>query len=368
LTGGIAHDFNNLLTVILGNAELLAEQLTENQRLRALAELTQRAAERGAELTNHLLAFARRQTLEPRVVDVNRLTAGLDAMLRRTLGEAVEIEFVRGAGLWNAIVDPGQLESALLNLAINARDAMPNGGRITIETANTYIDDTYAAAHEEVAPGQYVLIAISDTGIGMDAATVARAFEPFFSTKEIGKGTGLGLSMVYGFVKQSGGHVKIYSELGHGTTVKIYLPRANETRAAEHASVRAQGEEPSGAETILLVEDDEAVRAHVERQLAELGYKIMTAANGPSALVTLRSDKHIDLLFTDMVMPGGMTGRQLADAALELRPGLKILFTSGYAENAAVHQGRVDRGVQLLRKPYRRRDLAAKLRQILEND
>jgi PAS domain S-box-containing protein len=366
LTGGIAHDFNNLLTVILGNAELLADQLTDNQRLRSLAQLTQTAAERGAELTNHLLAFARRQTLEPRSVDVNRLTAGLDAMLRRTLGESIEIEFVRGAGLWNAVVDPTQLESALLNLAINARDAMPGGGRLTIETANAYIDDTYAATHEEVATGQYVLIAVSDTGTGMDAATAARAFEPFFSTKEIGKGTGLGLSMVYGFVKQSGGHVKIYSESGHGTTVKIYLQRSNDARTSENANGGDQGKELRGAESILLVEDDDIVRRHVESQLRELGYEVRSANNGPAAMAVLRTEARIDLLFTDMVMPGGMNGRDLAQAALVLRPGLKVLFTSGYAENAALHQGRLDRTVQLIRKPYRRRDLAAKLRQILE--
>lgn len=368
LTGGIAHDFNNLLTVILGNAELLAEQLNEDQRLRALAEMTQKAAERGAELTNHLLAFARRQTLEPRVVDVNRLTAGLDVMLRRTLGEAIEIELVRGAGLWPALVDPGQLESALLNLAINARDAMPRGGRLTIETANAFIDDTYAAQQDEVAPGQYVLIAVSDTGTGMDAATIARAFEPFFSTKEVGKGTGLGLSMVYGFVKQSGGHVKIYSELGDGTTVKIYVPRSDAGRSAETANGSEKSKEPRGLETILLVEDDEIVRQHVERQLLDLGYTVITAANGPKAIAELRTGKHIDLLFTDMVMPGGMNGRELAEAALEQRPGLKVLFTSGYAENAVLHQGRLERGVQLIRKPYRRRDLATKLRQILESD
>ena len=367
LTGGIAHDFNNLLTVILGNAELLTEQLTENQRLRALAELTQKAAERGAELTNHLLAFARRQTLAPRVVDVNRLTAGLDAMLRRTLGEAIEIELVRGAGLWPAMVDAAQLESALLNLAINARDAMPDGGRLTVETANVFIDDTYAAQHDELTPGQYVLIAVSDTGTGMDAATIAHVFEPFFSTKEVGKGTGLGLSMVYGFVKQSGGHVKIYSELGHGTTVKIYVPRGNEGRSADGAKSIETGKEPRGSESIMLVEDDEIVRQHVERQLLELGYKVHTAANGPAAIVTLRGNTHIDLLFTDVVMPGGMSGRELADVAIEIRPELKVLFTSGYAENAVLHQGRLDRGVQLIRKPYRRRDLALKLRQILEN-
>jgi signal transduction histidine kinase len=363
LTGGVAHDFNNLLTVILGNAEVLVEELDNNQRLRALAELTQTAAERGAELAGRLLAFARKQTLEPKVLDINKLVSGLDGLLRRSLGEATEIQFVRGAGLWPAVADPAQLESALLNLAINARDAMAGGGKLTIESGNVRVDETYAAAHYEVAPGHYVLISVTDTGCGMSPETMTRAFEPFYSTKEVGKGTGLGLSMVYGFVKQSGGHIKLYSEVGHGTTVKIYLPRS--TGAADEIAADEKTHDPQGSETILLVEDDEMVRRHVESMLRQLGYAVIVANNGPEAMRVVESDASFDLLFTDVVMPGGMTGRQLAELAAARRPGLKILFTSGYTEDAILHQGRLDRGVHLIRKPYRRRDLAGKLRQVL---
>jgi PAS domain S-box-containing protein len=363
LTGGVAHDFNNLLTVILGNAEALVEELNDNHRLRMLAEITQTAAERGAELTNRLLAFARKQALEPKVLDVNKLISGMDAMVRRTLGENMEIELIRGAGLWSAVADPSQLESAVLNLAINARDAMRSGGKLTVETANAHIDETYSARHNEVTPGQYVLISMTDTGTGMTPEVAARAFDPFFSTKEVGKGTGLGLSMVYGFVKQSGGHIKIYSETGQGTTIRIYLPRAFE--AARENEVEAPGGEPGGRERILLVEDDPLVRQHAEAMLRSLGYTVLAAKSGPEALPILAGAEALDLLFTDVVMPGGMSGRELADRAHSLRPGLKVLFTSGYTENAIVHQGRLDPGVQLLRKPYRRRDLALKLRSVL---
>lgn len=366
LTGGVAHDFNNLLTVILGNAEHLVEQLSDNQRLRVLAELTQTAAERGAELTSRLLAFARRQSLDPKTVDLNRLLANLGELLSRALGEQIEIEFVRSAGLWLATVDPVQLDSAILNLAINARDAMPNGGRLTIETANAHLDDRYAAEHEEVLPGQYAMIAVSDTGTGMTTEVLTRAFEPFFSTKEIGRGSGLGLSMVFGFVKQSGGHIKIYSEVSAGTTVKIYLPRANIRAVVHDDNENDPARDAKGSETILIVEDNDMVRQHAERLLRELGYDVLSARNGPTALSIIQSDRRIDLLFTDVVMPGGLNGKDLADTALLLRPTLKVLFTSGYTENAVVHHGRIDQGVRLLRKPYLRRDLASKVRDALD--
>ena len=365
LTGGIAHDFNNLLTVILGNSELLLEHLEARPQARQLAEMTGEAAARGAALTNRLLAFARRQPLAPRPLDVNRLISGMDGLLRRTLTEEIEVELVRGGGLWVAEVDSAQLESALLNLAINARDAMPDGGRLTIETANASLDDSYAAAHLDVSPGQYVMISVSDSGSGMPAEVAARAFDPFFTTKAIGKGSGLGLSMVYGFVRQSGGHIKIYSETGEGTTVRLYLPRAN----ADSCPTEPVPEAPAivgGREHILVVEDDALVREHLIGQLKGLGYRVTGAASGHEALERLARHADIDLLFTDVVMPGGMNGRQLADAARLDRPDLKVLFTSGYTENAIVHHGRLDRGVHLLSKPYRRQELASKLRRVLD--
>ncbi|MBK7144864.1 MAG: PAS domain S-box protein [Xanthomonadales bacterium] len=365
LTGGVAHDFNNLLTVILGNAELLSEQLGSEHRLRMLAEMTATAAERGAELTRRLLAFARRQPLQPKPLDLNRLLAGMDALLRRTLPAHIGIELVRAGGLWTAEVDPGQLENAVLNLAINARDAMDGNGCLTIETANVVLDEAYAAAQVEVHAGQYVMVSVSDTGTGMRPEVAARAFDPFFTTKEVGRGSGLGLAMVYGFAKQSGGHAKIYSEPGNGTSVKLYFPRAHaNVEALENGSVDARA--PRGNELLLVVEDDVLVGAHLLAQLAELGYRTLSASNGVEALALLRAHPEIDLLFTDIVMPGGMNGRQLADAAWSLYPQLKVLFTSGYTENAIVHQGRLDPGLHLLGKPYRRLELARKLRQVLD--
>ncbi|PWG65888.1 hypothetical protein DEM34_00480 [Spiribacter halobius] len=364
LTGGVAHDFNNLLTVILGNAEVLGESLRHDPPLRQLAEMTGSAAERGAELTSRLLAFSRQQALEPKVVDLNRLLASLDGLLRRTLPESIDIELVRGGGLWLAEVDPGQLEVALLNLAVNARDAMPGGGHLTIETANSRLDAEYARHHQELRPGQYVQVSFSDTGAGMSPEVVEQAFEPFFTTKEVGRGSGLGLSMVYGFVKQSGGHAKIYSEPDQGTTVKLYFPRVNAKAAAEappEVEIVA-----GGHEHILVVEDDDLVREYLSGQLVSLGYRVTSSASGPEALEQLRARDDVDLLLTDVVMPGGMNGRELADQALVLRPGLKVLFTSGYTENAIVHQGRLDPGVQLLGKPYRRQDLAERVRQVLD--
>lgn len=364
LTGGVAHDFNNLLTVILGNAELLEEELADSPHLRDLATMAASAASRGAELTNRLLAFARRQALEPQVINVNRLLAGMEHLLRRTLQESIEIELVQAGGLWSPEVDPAQLESAILNLAINARDAMPAGGRLTIETANAMLDDTYADNHQEVKAGQYVLISLSDTGTGMPEDVIRQAFEPFFTTKNESQGSGLGLSMVYGFVKQSGGHIKLYSELEEGTTVKLYFPRSMTGKSATFEagpSIAVIG----GQEHILVVEDDDLVRQHVIALLKGLGYRVSSAESGQMALKILNRRADIDLLFTDVVMPGGLNGRQLADQATALRPGIKILFTSGYTENAIVHHGRLDPGVQLLSKPYRRQDLANKIRRTL---
>lgn len=364
LTGGIAHDFNNLLTVILGNAELLKESLDDHPSLRLFAEMSASAAERGAELTNRLLAFARRQALEPKVIDTNKLVSGIEGLLRRALNEDIDIELVRGGGVWPAEIDPSQLESAILNMAINARDAMPDGGKLTIETANARLDDAYADTHPDVKPGQYVMISVSDTGTGMSADVIAKAFEPFYTTKPAGKGSGLGLSMVYGFVKQSGGHIKIYSEIGEGTTIRLYFPRANPT-GIEDTFEPARTVMP-GHEHILVVEDDNLVRTHVITQLKGLGYRVTEAISGQAALDIIKRHSDIDLLFTDVVMPGGINGRQLADQARVLRPELKVLYTSGYTENAIVHHGRLDQGVHLLAKPYRRSELASKLRKALE--
>lgn len=364
LTGGVAHDFNNLLTVILGNADLMAEQLADQPALLPLAEITRAAAQRGAELTHRLLAFARRQPLQPQVVDVHQLLAGMDGLLRRALNEDIEIELVRGAGLWPALVDAAQLESALLNLALNARDAMPGGGKLTLETANAWIDQDYADHHGEVQPGQYVMISVSDSGSGIAPEHLARVFEPFFTTKGPGKGSGLGLSMVYGFVKQSHGHIKLYSEQEQGTTARVYLPRAGGSPDAPVAPAAPQQAPRRGA-WVLVVEDDDLVRRFARDQLLSLGYDVVTAENGVQALEILRQRSDIELLFTDVVMPGGLSGRQLAEQALALHPGLKVLYTSGYTENAIVHQGRLDRGVHLLNKPYRRDELARKVRAAL---
>ncbi|MDT8397651.1 MAG: PAS domain S-box protein [Pseudomonadales bacterium] len=364
LTGGIAHDFNNLLTVILGNAEILEESLSSNQKLRPLAEMARMAAERGAELTGRLLAFARRQALAPKVTDVSRLIADMDALLRRTLGDNIEIEFVRGGGLWPAFVDAGQLESAILNLCINARDAMSGGGKLTIETANVYLDQDYTRHHTELSPGQYVMVAVSDTGTGMTPETMQYAFEPFYTTKAVGKGSGLGLSMVFGFIKQSSGHIKIYSELGQGTTLKLYLPRSSSSKIAQLERVSGL-EKVAGTEKILLVEDDDLVREYAQEQLKALGYQVISANNGVDALALLKEIPDFDLLFTDIVMPGGMNGPQLAAAAAQIRSGLPVLYTSGYTENAVVHHGRLDQGVELLQKPYRPQDLGRKIREVL---
>jgi PAS domain S-box-containing protein len=366
LTGGIAHDFNNLLTVIIGNADALSEDLADQQQVLPLVEMIRAAGERGAALTSHLLAFARRQALEPKTVRPDELIDGMRNLLRRTLGENIELDVLHAADLAQVSVDPAQFESALLNLCINARDAMPKGGKLMIETSNVVLDQHYADQRADVVPGAYVRIAVSDTGTGMSAADVARAFDPFFTTKPRGKGSGLGLSMVYGFTKQSGGHVAIYSELGHGTVVTLYLRqaqgKAEVIRELEQEATASQGER------ILMVEDDDLVRTHALRLLESLGYSVTAARNGPEALEMLRNDVPCDLLFTDVIMPGGMTGPQLAAAARALRPRLPVLYTSGYTENAIVHHGRVDPGVNLLHKPYRRPELAAKIRAALSDE
>ena len=365
LTGGVAHDFNNILTVITGTIGILAEAVADKPELAAIAKLIDEAADRGANLTKHLLAFARKQPLQPREIDVNALVLETAKLLHPTLGEHIQITPLLAEDAWTAMADPNQLSTAILNLALNARDAMPNGGKLALETSNIYLDEAYAAMHNEVTVGNHVMVAVSDTGKGIAAAHLERVFDPFFTTKEVGKGTGLGLSMVFGFVKQSGGHIKIYSEEGHGTTVKIYLPRATglEQTAVEAALATAQVE--GGSETVLIVEDDAMVRNYVIAQIKSLGYSTLEAANAAEALILIDRNPAIDLLFTDVIMPGAMNGRLLADEALRRRPALKTLYTSGYTENAIVHHGRLDSGVLLLAKPYRKSELARMIRMAL---
>jgi len=365
LTGGVAHDFNNLLQVISGNLQLLQREVAGNERGQRRLQTAVSAVDRGAKLASQLLAFARRQPLEPVVINLGRLVRGMDDLLRRSIGEDIEVETVISGGLWNTFADPYQLENVILNLAINARDAMASTGKLTIEVGNASLDDHYAQLHSEVVPGQYVLLAISDTGSGMPPEVLERAFEPFFTTKPEGRGTGLGLSMVYGFVKQTGGHVKIYSEVGHGTTLKIYLPRAFQAEA-EPVDIPT-GPIEGGTETLLVVEDDVEVRTTAVEMLSELGYRVLKAADGQSALAIIQSGVPVDLLFTDVVMPGPVRSPELARQAKAVLPELEVLFTSGYTENAIVHGGRLDPGVNLLGKPYRREDLARKLRQLLRN-
>jgi signal transduction histidine kinase/PAS domain-containing protein len=364
LTGGVAHDFNNLLQVISGNLQLLGRDIAGNVKAERRVTNANVAVNRGAKLAAQLLAFGRRQALEPKVINIGRLVIGMDELLRRSLGEAVEIETVVSGGLWNTLIDPTQLENALLNLAINARDAMRDTGKLTIEVGNAFLDDAYARKHDDVTPGQYVVLAVTDTGSGMSPEVMARVFEPFFSTKPEGHGTGLGLSMVYGFVKQSKGHVKIYSEAGQGTTIKLYLPRADQSEdvIAAPDDIEIVG----GQETVLVAEDDDEVRTVAVDLLTELGYRVLTANDAASALVIVESGVAIDLLFTDVVMPGPLKSPELARRARERLPGLAVLFTSGYTENAIVHGGRLDAGVELLPKPYTREALAHKIRRVLE--
>ena len=365
LTGGVAHDFNNLLTVILGNSEYLAERLAANRELHEIADSIATAAERGSELTKSLLAFARKQPLMPKDIDIGQKILGMEQLLRRTLGEHIECAFQLDSELWPASVDPGQLASALLNLVLNARDAMPEGGRLTVEVRNISLGESDVDVNGEARPGDYIMVAVSDTGSGMIAEVASRAFEPFFTTKEVGKGTGLGLSMVYGFAKQSGGSMQIRTTPGQGTAVRLFFPRVdtphgNDTPPADRIAV------PAGSETILVVEDDDLVRAYVEKELMELGYRVIAARNAPAALAILRSPEQIHLLFTDVVMPGGMFGPELARQASQLRPDLKILFTSGYSEQPVTSLEGPE--ARILNKPYRRNELALMLRSVLKGE
>lgn len=366
LTGGVAHDFNNLLTIIMGNTELLQDSLAEDNPLRRFVDMSAMAAFRGAELTNRLLAFSRKQTLQPQVIDVNAVISGVEDMLRRTLGEDIDVDIVLSDSLWPTEIDLAQLESALLNLANNSRDAMPDGGSLTIETASVALDDAEVLTEPGLTAGQYVVIAVSDTGHGIPKDQLDRVIEPFFTTKATGQGTGLGLSMVYGFVKQTGGHVRIYSELDEGTTVKLYFPRYSGDHTAHDIGANNKPLQ-RGKETILVVEDDILILQQLTAQLTGLGYAVVTATAGAPALEILRGRSDIDLLLTDVVLPGGMNGRQIADAAQVIRPGLKVLYTSGYSENAIIHHGRLDRGVNFLGKPYRRSELAATVRDVLDS-
>jgi signal transduction histidine kinase/CheY-like chemotaxis protein len=367
LTGGVAHDFNNLLTVIIGGLDSIARSKPgDTARIRRALDTARHAAERAAGLTSRLLAFSRKQPLQPTPTELNTLVRNMTDLLHRTLGEQIELESVLSPRLWTIEVDQNQLESAVLNLAVNARDAMPAGGKLTIEIQNTYIDESYAQVDAEVRPGQYVVICVSDTGSGMSKETLSRVFEPFFTTKELGRGTGLGLSMVYGFVKQSGGHVTIYSEEGQGTTVKLYFPRhyAEDEPIGEPDQALAYpmaGDD----EVVLVVEDNPDVRSYSVTSLAELGYRVLQASDAEAALAFVSSDQRIDLLFTDVVLPG-RTGRMLADEAATIRPGLKVLFTTGYSRNAIVHHGRLDPGVRLLQKPFTFDQLATRVREVLD--
>jgi signal transduction histidine kinase len=369
LTGGVAHDFNNLLTIISGNLEIAERSLnawgdSTRERLKRVIGNAANGAQRAAMLTQRLLAFARRQPLDPRLTNVNQLLAGMSDFFGRTLGENIDLEFVGGAGLWQVEVDPSQMEATILNLVVNAKDAMAGTGRLTIETSNAFIDESYSQQNAAIPVGQYVQIAVSDAGSGMSPEVQQRAFDPFFTTKEPGQGTGLGLSQVYGFVKQSGGHVKIYSELGEGTTIKIYLPRARVVSStAKESDVSVVGS--LGSETILVVEDEADVRSYLVETLQDLNYRVREAADGAAALALFDSDPPVDLLLTDIVMPG-INGRQLADELQSRRPSLKVLFMTGYSRNAIVHQGRLDPGVSLLQKPLTQAMLAAKIREMLD--
>jgi PAS domain S-box-containing protein len=365
LTGGVAHDFNNLLTVIIGGLETAQRsKLSDTVRFNRAIDMSLHAAQRAAGLTARLLAFSRKQPLQPKPTDLNLLVRNMTDLLHRTIGEQIELEGVLSPRLWTVEVDQNQLESAIINLAVNARDAMPKGGKLILETANTLLDESYKATDSEVIPGQYVVIAVTDTGEGIPKSSLQRVFEPFFTTKELGQGTGLGLSMVYGFVKQSGGHVTIYSEEGQGTTVKLYFPRyhgAGEEPVVEEAAL------PTGSEgeVVLVVEDNVDVRAFSVMSLTELGYRVIEAGEAEAALTVLRSGERVDLLFTDVVLPG-RSGRELADEAQRVRPGLKVLYTTGYSRNAIIHHGRLDADVQLLSKPFTFEQLATRVRDVID--
>jgi nitrogen-specific signal transduction histidine kinase len=373
LTGGVAHDFNNLLTIVLGGLDTIGRQIPHLpapaavSRIERAHDMALQGVTRAATLTRRLLAFSRQQSLAPQSVDANKLVIGTCELLRRTLGETVSLETRLADGLWRAYADPNELENALLNLAVNARDAMPDGGRLSIETANADLDEAQAASlPERIDPGQYVVISVSDTGVGMDIETKRRAFDPFFTTKEVGKGTGLGLSQVYGFARQSGGHVKIDSEPGEGTRIEIYLPRRLGVEAETVADNPLDARGALGVERILVVEDDATLRTYTTSILRELGYCVYEAADGVSALAEFPDFDAIDLLLTDIVMPGGMNGRQLAVEATRRRPGLKVLYMTGYPRDAIVHDGRLDANVHLIGKPFSYQELASRIRARLD--
>ena len=367
LTGGVAHDFNNILTVIIGMTELLTDSVGKDPKLAPIVQAIDEAASRGAQLTQRMLAFARKQPLQARNIDLNEIVTRSANMLQRTIGEDIAVKLALADKLWPALADPSQIEDVILNLAVNARDAMPNGGQLVIETANTHLDEHYAAQNVEVAVGDYVSVVVSDSGIGMPPEVVERVFEPFFTTKEVGRGTGLGLSMVYGFVKQSRGHVKIYSEVGHGTSIKLYLPRARVVaEAVEEADGRVAAA-PGGSETLLVVEDSPTVRGIAVSMLRGLGYTVLEAADGHAALAILETRVPIDLLFTDLIMPNGINGQDLLRRGRALRPDLRAMFTSGYSEQFLKDRNSADAGVPLLNKPYRRHALAEAVRSVLDS-
>ena len=373
LTGGVAHDFNNMLTLVLGGLDTIGRQLGHlpdspaTARIARAKDMALQGVQRAHALTNRLLAFSRRQALAPQPVNANKLVGGLYDMLRRTLGEPIALETNLSDRLWNAFVDPNQLENALINLAVNARDAMPRGGKLTIETANCSLDARYVGALlERIEPGEYVMIAVADNGVGMDEDTRMRAFDPFFTTKEIGKGTGLGLSQVYGFTRQSAGHVQIESELGRGTVVKIYLPRQSSAPVDLNESDRRPFAQAVGRESVLVVEDDDAVRAYTADILRELGYRVAEASSGKAALAIVEKATQLELLLTDVVMSGDMNGRELANQAIKLRHGLRVLFMTGYSRDAIIRHGRLDAGVHLIGKPFSFQELAAKVRDRLD--
>jgi CheY-like chemotaxis protein len=369
LTGGLAHDFNNLLTGISGSLEMMKMRLAQGRTadFDRYFMAAQGAIKRAAKLTHRLLAFARRQTLDPKPTNANRLISGLEELVRRTVGPNVEVEVVGASGLWPTLVDPNQLENAVLNLCINARDAMPDGGKLTIETANKWIDERAARRHDLPA-GQYVSVCVTDTGVGMTPEVIEKAFDPFFTTKPIGEGTGLGLSMIYGFARQSGGQVRIYSEVGQGTTMCLYLPRHTDDADIDEdadlpTTISALGE----GEVVLVIDDEPTIRMLVAELLAESGYSVIEAPDGPTGLQVLESNARIDLLITDVGLPGGMNGRQVADAARVTRPNLKVLFITGYAENAVMRKGRLEKGMYVMTKPFQVDILADRIREIIES-
>jgi signal transduction histidine kinase/ActR/RegA family two-component response regulator len=368
LTGGIAHDFNNMLGVIVGSLDLIVRRIKKGDfAIERFLDAASNATERAALLTQRLLAFARQQPLAPQPIDANKMIVNMSNLLHSTLGEQIRIETVAAGGLWTINADAQQLESAILNIAINARDAMPDGGRLTIETANTYLDEAYCRQNPEIEPGQYVMIAVTDTGSGMSADVAARVFDPFFTTKPAGKGTGLGLSQVYGFVKQSRGHIKVYSEVGAGTNVKIYLPRLIADAKEIKRAIAETMQIGDRSEIILVVEDDTLMRRLTTEALHELGYTVFESENATNALAILDREADVKLLFTDVVMPD-INGRKLADEAVRRRPGLKVLFTTGYTPNAVVHGGVLDSGVHLISKPFTLNHLAAKVRAVLDEE